>query len=365
MFVKNAWYIAAASSQLQGSPVARTICEEAMVLFKNENGVLAALADRCPHRLVPLSIGAVVGSNLRCGYHGAEFATDGRCVSVPGQKVAPATVRVRSYPVVERHGFYWVWPGEPELSTDESTIPEGFWRSDSQDWQGAHGHFPSMKIGYQMLNDNLIDITHAEIVHPESFGGEELHFFRNAKRSDSYIERGMSFTIKDNSIHFRLSASDLGDEGGPIWRQMIAESRGLESYSGNVWFSIDVDWWAPSYCSFLLSVRPADEPDAELVRICNMHAAIPETARTSNYYFRSVRNYGGENSEAIMQHISDFIFGQDKPVLEAQQNLVGDCDVFDLSPVSFAGDRLPMEARRIIQKMFDNERSVADVRVAS
>lgn len=363
MFLKNCWYIVGHSGQFQNELLARTVCGEQIVLFRNSQGVVSALEDRCPHRLVPLSIGRVVGDNLRCGYHGAEFNDNGRCVKVPGQKAVSSSVRVRSYPLVERHGFFWVWLGDPALSSDESSIPGGFWRSDADGWRGAYGYF-NMGVDYRMLNDNLIDVTHAEFVHPESFGGEELHFFRNARRGTDYLERGMSFNIADRSIHFRLSSRDLGDEGGLIWRQMIAESRGLQGYSGNVHFTIDVDWWAPSYCSFLLSVRPADEPEAELVRICNLHAAIPEAERTSNYYFRSVRNYGGEDSAVIMQQIGDFIFGQDKPVLEAQQRKVGDHDVFDLSPISFAGDRLPMEARRIIGEMLAQEVSAVELMAA-
>lgn len=354
MFVRNAWYIAASPADMEKGLVARTIAGEAIVLYRAESGAIAALQDRCPHRLVPLSIGQVVGDNLRCGYHGAEFQPDGACARIPGQKATPSSVRVRSFPVREQHGFIWVWTGDPALSSDETTLPD-FWRSDADGWWGAYGHFESMKVDYRMMNDNLIDVTHAEFVHPESLGGEELHFFRNAKHSDEYLDRGMSYTIEKNAIKFRLTANNLGSEGGPIWLQMIAESRGMESFSGDVHFTIDVEWCPPSYCQFLLSVRPSAEPETEMVRICNMHAAIPETETSTNYYYRSVRNYGGEASIPVMKEIADFIFGQDKPVLEAQQRLVGPVDLFDHKTVSFGGDRLPMEARRILNRMIEAE----------
>jgi phenylpropionate dioxygenase-like ring-hydroxylating dioxygenase large terminal subunit len=351
MFMNNAWYIAAEPAELEHGPVSRKFLNQSVVIFRSESGVMGALEDRCPHRFVPLSMGKVVGENLRCTYHGAEFQRDGRCAGVPGQKAVPSALRVRSYPMVTRHGYHWIWMGEPAASVDESTIPDGYRESAMDGWVGAYGHFESMKVDYRLLNDNVIDVTHAEFVHPESFGGKELHFFRNARRGEDYVERGMSYQIGERSLHFRLTAKDLGDEGAPLWRQMVAESRGLAQFTGKVHFTIDVDWWAPCYCKFLLSVRSADDPSAPMARYCNLHAAVPETERTTHYFYRSVRNYGDESAVPAIKTIADFIFGQDKPVLEAQQRLVGDQDLFDLSPVSFSGDRLTVEARRILNRL--------------
>jgi vanillate O-demethylase monooxygenase subunit len=359
MFLHNAWYIAAEPAELSQGPVARTILNESLVLYRAEDGELAALQDRCPHRLLPLSLGKVVGRNIRCAYHGAEFAPSGECARIPGQKSLPKAVKVRSYPVVLRHGYCWVWMGDPAASQDYSTIPDGYAPSDAPDWNGVYGHFESMKVDYQLLNDNVIDITHAEFVHPESFGGQEVQFFRNAHKGNDYVERGLSYNLEERSLHFRLTAREMGDDGAPLWRHMVAEGLGLPGYSGAVHFTIDVDWWSPCYCKFMLSARPTDRPDVPMARICNLHAAIPETERTTHYFYRSVRNYGDEAGIPALKQMADFIFGQDKPILEAQQRLVGDHDLFDLSPVSFAGDRLPIEARRILKRMIDNQHTAA------
>lgn len=47
-----------------------------------------------------------------CGYHGLEMGCDGKTTAMPGQRVRgfPA---IKSYPVEERHGFIWIWPGDP------------------------------------------------------------------------------------------------------------------------------------------------------------------------------------------------------------------------------------------------------------
>jgi phenylpropionate dioxygenase-like ring-hydroxylating dioxygenase large terminal subunit len=56
-FLKNTWYVAANGYELDKPMVSRTICNEAVVLFRNSDGSVAAIQDRCPHRFVPLSMG--------------------------------------------------------------------------------------------------------------------------------------------------------------------------------------------------------------------------------------------------------------------------------------------------------------------
>ena len=76
-FLRNQWYTAATSAELGDKPLARTICNEPLVIFRSGNGNVAVLTDRCPHRKAPLSSGEVVGNDIQCGYHGIRFAPDG------------------------------------------------------------------------------------------------------------------------------------------------------------------------------------------------------------------------------------------------------------------------------------------------
>ena len=43
MYLKNAWYVAGWERDLDDGLLARTICEEAIVLFRCENGKIGAL----------------------------------------------------------------------------------------------------------------------------------------------------------------------------------------------------------------------------------------------------------------------------------------------------------------------------------
>jgi len=129
MFLRNGWYAAIWSNDLQARPVGRTFLNEKVVLFRNGRGQAAALEDCCCHRAAPLSRGEVSGDYLACGYHGLKYDINGQCVEVPGQAMIPRGAKVRSYPVCEKWGAVWIWMGEP-AKADESKIPNLFWLAD-------------------------------------------------------------------------------------------------------------------------------------------------------------------------------------------------------------------------------------------
>lgn len=356
MFIRNTWYIAAEPLELAGTPLARTILDTPLVLFRTASGTPVALDDRCPHRFVPLSLGRVVGERIRCGYHGAEFDARGACVHVPGQSVLPPKARVRSYPLVEKHGYVWIWLGDPERAGDTSTIPDFLYRSGDARWDGGYGHFESLQANYNLINDNLFDITHAEYVHPESFGGEEMRIYRNSKPGAEFVDGQMTWTATERGIVFRMRSLNMAT-GGPFYRWMVASSLGRDSYEGAIDLDMEVQWGAPSFTSFLLNSRPAGEPPERGVQVCNMHAVTPESAASSHYFYRSVKNYGDAELGRTFVNGVRAIFEQDKPVLEAQQRRVGDVDLFVQEPVSFGGDLLQQKARRINRALLEKEAS--------
>ena len=112
MFLRNGWYAAIWSNDLQARPIGRTLLNEKVVLFRNGRGQAAALEDCCCHRAAPLSKGEVSRDYLACGYHGLKYDINGQCVEVPGQTMIPRGAKVRSYPVCEKWGAVWIWMGE-------------------------------------------------------------------------------------------------------------------------------------------------------------------------------------------------------------------------------------------------------------
>src|SRR5438128_12699833 len=125
-FIRNTWYVIAWGHEVPaGELFARRVAGESIVLYRRTDGSLVALENRCPHRHAPLAMGRLEGDCVRCMYHGLKFDADGHCVEVPGQTATPSALRVRSYPVVERSRWIWVWMGDAEKA-DAAKIPDTF-----------------------------------------------------------------------------------------------------------------------------------------------------------------------------------------------------------------------------------------------
>ncbi len=170
MFPKNTWYVACTPDEIDGKPLGRRICNEPIVFFRGDEGKVAAVEDFCPHRGAPLSLGFVRDGQLVCGYHGLVMGCDGKCQDMPGQRVK-GFPSIRAYPVEERHGFVWVWPGDPEKA-DPDSIPHLHW-AESPEWAYGGGLY-HINCDYRLMIDNLMDLTHETYVHASSIGQPEI-----------------------------------------------------------------------------------------------------------------------------------------------------------------------------------------------
>jgi nitrite reductase/ring-hydroxylating ferredoxin subunit len=102
-FPLNAWYVAAWSHEVgRREPLARTICNKRMVLWRKSDGTIAALEDACWHRRLPLSMGWLEDDDIVCRYHGLAFDGKGQCTRMPSQDKTNPVARVGTYPVLER-----------------------------------------------------------------------------------------------------------------------------------------------------------------------------------------------------------------------------------------------------------------------
>jgi phenylpropionate dioxygenase-like ring-hydroxylating dioxygenase large terminal subunit len=81
--IPNQWYVVLDSDQVKQAPVGVTRMGEKLVFWRDSRGRLTCLADRCVHRGVQLSRGKIIVDHLRCPFHGFEFDTGGRVVSIP------------------------------------------------------------------------------------------------------------------------------------------------------------------------------------------------------------------------------------------------------------------------------------------
>ena len=171
MFLKNAWYVGALSQEVTREPFQRFMLDEPLVFFRTEAGNPVALEDRCCHRFAPLSSGWLEGDNIVCGYHGFTYTPTGICSKVPGLERVPKKAFVRSYPVVERWGWLWVWMGI-DGEADETKIPD-FHYIDDPEWSGKDAVL-HVNGSYNLVYENLLDLTHAKFVHKTTLTTDDV-----------------------------------------------------------------------------------------------------------------------------------------------------------------------------------------------
>ena len=170
-YLRNAWYVAAWSDDIGGEALAaRTIMDEAIVLYRRADGSVAAIEDRCAHRFAPLSMGKVVGGDrIQCPYHGLEFDGTGACVRNPhGSKNIPARARVKCYPVIEKHKAVWIWMGA--APADESKVPDFGVLDNVPELHTTKRDSITIKANYQLIIDNLLDLSHTSYLHEGILG---------------------------------------------------------------------------------------------------------------------------------------------------------------------------------------------------
>lgn len=342
-WLENCWYMAAWADELPpGTRLARTIIDVPILLWRLDDGRVRALADRCAHRLAPLSLGAIEGDAVRCGYHGLTFeGGSGRCVRNPHGAVTSA-MAVRAYPVTDRHQILWIWMGDPDRM-DESTIPDLHFIDDAGDHAFSKGYMPTA-ADHRLLEDNILDLSHGDYLHAATLGGGS--FTRARVRVE---ERGdtvfVEWTAKDETA-IPIWQAELPDPGTPV--DMVTQVL-----------------WHPSGVMLLDSVLTAADgrPDIDF-QTRNAHIMTPETATSTHYFYCNSRNYRMDDAaynEAMAQGLAAAFGGEDKPMIEAQQRRIGDADLLDCGPALMAIDNASTRARRIYRRCLAAERDAADL----
>ena len=160
----NHWYGVARADEVNLQPVSVTLWGEAIVLFRDHQGRIQALEDRCPHRQVKMSHGQVVQGELECTYHGWRFDASGTCTHVPylaaNQKLP--TCNIRSYPVREQDGFIWLYPGDPNVLQAENIQPLPLPEWDHLNYI-ATVSIIDVEAHYSFLIENLMDMYHGHL----------------------------------------------------------------------------------------------------------------------------------------------------------------------------------------------------------
>lgn len=124
----NVWVKAADSADLAGRrPVVPvTLFGQRLVLFRDDEGELGLIGRHCPHRGADLCFGRREDNGLRCPFHGWHFDRTGQCVEQPAEppdSTMYKTIKLPSYPVVEKNGVILTYMGEGEPPAADASFP--------------------------------------------------------------------------------------------------------------------------------------------------------------------------------------------------------------------------------------------------
>lgn len=222
------WYPAEKSERLpRGKALGIKFWGRAIALFRDHNGQVHAVEDRCAHRQVQLSRGQVKGCNLVCSYHGWEYDATGALVSIPHElfnKPLPQ-LRIAAFPVQERHGLLWIFPGNPELK-DVRRLPELPELAGTDPWDFVSLDF-KWRGHHSVVTENVSDFTHAhlhrrftplsafKLTKLESLGDRvELSYDTQASRIVQYVAKLCQLDTGrlDHCYEYPYQGSSIGDK---------------------------------------------------------------------------------------------------------------------------------------------------------
>jgi phenylpropionate dioxygenase-like ring-hydroxylating dioxygenase large terminal subunit len=341
-FPMNAWYAAAWDTELKQQLLPRKICKKPIVLYRRSDGKAVALVDACWHRLLPLSKGWLKDDEVVCGYHGLKYSSEGRCTHMPSQETINPSACVRSYPVVEKYRYVWVWMGDPALA-DESKVPDMHWNTDPA-WAGD-GKMIEVNCNYRLVIDNLMDLTHETFVHSESIG------------DDNVTEAPFDVTYKDNTATVTRWMKEIIPP--PFWKGQLNK---IFDHEGLVdrWQIIQFE--APCTVTIDVGVAKAGTGAQEGDRSQGVNGYVlntitPSTDQTCYYFWAFCRNYNlhdQSNTTELRDGVSR-IFFQDEQILEAQQKAINESPSREFYNLNI--DAGAMWSRRITDKMVEQEKS--------
>jgi phenylpropionate dioxygenase-like ring-hydroxylating dioxygenase large terminal subunit len=334
-FPLNQWYVAAFSDEVGQEPLSLALLGVPLIFYRTEAGAPVALYDRCPHRGLPFSMGKRVGDGMQCGYHGMEFGPDGACTRIPSQDVIPRTMRVKSYPLVERWRWIWIWPGDPDKA-DESLLPD-------HDWLGLtrEGYHPTpffrMEVdgNYQFLHDNLLDSTHVSFLHTGALdSGDEMASATITIEEEGQILR-MIYATPGSRFPDGVARYFRVTPGKPYDRVLINET------------------FCPSVSIGKQSIVDPEDPDAKPSELYAINALTPIAIDKTMIFHVQITSFDPqwgpgeiENAEAIVR--------QDKVAVEAMQQRFRQYG--DVTEFSVKADNMGIRSRRAIDALIRAER---------
>ena len=337
-FLRNRWYMAAWSSEVADTPLGRRILGERIVFFRTDAGAAVALSGVCPHRFAPLDRGAVLADQLICPYHGLRFDAVGWCVHNPnGDGHIPRHTRLKDYTIAERHGILWIWLGDEALAR-ETDVPTHAFQSSSN--YAAEFIYRRVDSNYELLTDNLLDLTHAPYLHGQSLWSKDAQ--------GSPPQPRFEFSSEGESVHANYYFERV--KTPPRIDAMFPEPDGR--------LTAEMTWVPASILRLDLRYDSLAPDGARPLHLPSLRCLTPETETSTHYFSVAARNRNlADPAEGarIRENNTRAFVDEDNPMVRLCQEMMGTTDLFACRPVILKTDIAAVQARRILAKMIKAE----------
>ncbi|SCK29956.1 Rieske [2Fe-2S] domain-containing protein [Variovorax sp. HW608] len=223
-----------------GQPYRVRLLGEDLVAFRDSDGRVGLVDQACPHRGAPLVFARNEEGGLRCVYHGWKFSVDGRCQEMPAEpENTPMLdrVRVKAYPVRERHGVLWAYMGPDE---EPPALPDMEWNMVPP--ENVHVSMRIQDCNWLQALEGEIDSAHAAILHGRVDSGGSIDQWKQAAdlapkfevvQHDAGVHVASRRKLDEDKNYIRVNQFLM-----PFWTLVPPFSQ-FPELSGHAWVPID------------------------------------------------------------------------------------------------------------------------------
>ena len=284
------WHPVCDSRQVQEEPLAVELMALPLVLWRDEDGMVRGLHDKCPHRGARLSLGRVCNGQVQCAYHGWKFDHQGHCTLIPAMPhLSPTDAhQARSIAVHERMGLVWVCLDAAHADT---AVWPSFVAENNASLRKFNAGPYEVATSAPRIIENFLDMSHFSFVH-DGWLGESAHTEIPDLELEEY-ETG--FKVKN----------------AQVWQP---NTSALSVHPGMVTYGYEV---MHPYAAVLTKV-PDEQSGVPVGYEESIIVLIqPVSTEQCRVWFRmAVADFEAEMEDLLA--FQDKIFSQDKPVLESQ-----------------------------------------------
>ena len=299
-------------------PMAATLLDEPVVLWRTSDGAPQAMKDVCVHRGTALSLGRLEDDCIICPYHAWRYDASGASVEIPQSEhpTIPAKARTPVYHCQEKYGLIWVSLTDPIYALP--AIPE----LENGDWKVVNtGPFRWASDASRQV-ENFTDFSHFPWVHPGLLGDPSRPLV-----ADHEVE------IKDHVLHYQVVRPEApNSDDFPVFgneETVTPERRSRYELHLPYTIVLRLGWGGTKGMVYFFASQPISRNQ------CRGYCIVG-------------RNYDLDEPDTVLQGFEETIFGQDQVIVESQRPDQVPFDLADELHLKF--DAVAINYRRAMQQ---------------